>query len=168
VGVLNPDHLLEQAERLISPADGLSREVDRRRAISAAYYAVFHFILTAAADFFAGAENRRSKNYALAYRSIDHRGLRDLCLHVQKSTLPPKYRRYLPLNGFLKNIPAFATAYVELYEKRHEADYDPRARVTVSRTRLAISTARDAISRFQRSASFRQRAFLSLLLFPPR
>jgi uncharacterized protein (UPF0332 family) len=168
VAVLNPEHLLEQAERLITRSDGLPREVDRRRAVSSAYYAVFHFILTAAADGYAGVDRRRSKNYALAYRSIDHRALRDLCMIVQKPTLPAKYQRYLPLNGFLNNIPAFATAFVELYEKRREADYDPRARVTISSARLAISTARDAISRFERSASFRQRAFLSLLLFPPR
>jgi hypothetical protein len=50
VTILNPDHLLEQADKLISPpAAGPPRQVDLRRAISSAYYGLFHSCLTAAA-----------------------------------------------------------------------------------------------------------------------
>jgi hypothetical protein len=50
MATLNPDHLLAQAERLIrAPPAGPPLQVDVRRAISAAYYSVFHAVLTAAA-----------------------------------------------------------------------------------------------------------------------
>jgi hypothetical protein len=50
VAILNPDHLFEQANRLAVPfGPGSIRQVDVRRAISAAYYGLFHAVLTAAA-----------------------------------------------------------------------------------------------------------------------
>jgi len=50
VAVLNPNHLFEQANKLITIQVGPPRRVDIRRAISAAYYATFHATITAAAD----------------------------------------------------------------------------------------------------------------------
>ena len=53
MATLNPDHLLDQAERLTTaPGSGPPRQADLRRAISTAYYAVFHAIATDAADQF--------------------------------------------------------------------------------------------------------------------
>ena len=53
VAVLNPDHFFEQADTLMAPPAGAPRQVDLRRAISNAYYGVFHAILAAAADEYA-------------------------------------------------------------------------------------------------------------------
>jgi hypothetical protein len=50
VTILNPDHLFDQADRLIVSTAGPPRQVDLRRAISAAYYGVFHIVATAVAD----------------------------------------------------------------------------------------------------------------------
>lgn len=169
MAVLNPAHLLEQAERLVVPPPaGPPRQVDVRRAISAAYYAVFHFILTEAADDLAGKTKKGSPRYALVYRSVDHSKLKDLCLEMKKPILPAKYQRYSPARGFGSNIQAFASALVELQEKRHAADYDPAIRVKTSDAKLAIGTARSAIRRFGMASRARRKAFLSLLLFPPR
>src|ERR1700691_675527 len=79
LAILNPEHLLEQANRLIAPPPaGPPRQVDVRRAISAAYYAVFHATLAAAADQLVGVTKRASSGYTLVYRSIDHKELREL------------------------------------------------------------------------------------------
>jgi len=60
----NVEHLLDQANRLIAPAGrGAARQVDLRRAISNAYYAVFHGLLAAAADEFIGRARRHSADY---------------------------------------------------------------------------------------------------------
>lgn len=169
MAVLNPEHLFEQAEKLIAPpAAGPPRQVDLRRAISSAYYGVFHFILTAVADEFVGVTKKSSKRYALVYRSVDHRNLRELCLEAKKQQLPAKYQRYVPSNGFGPNIQAFASALVELQEKRHAADYDASVRVRTSDAIVAITTARSAVGRYQRANDARRKAFLSLLSFPPR
>ena len=168
MAVLNPDHLFDQASRLIAPAAGAPRQVDLRRAISAAYYGVFHAALTAAADQFVGATKRSSNQYALVYRSIDHKTLRDICKEVQKQTLPAKYMPFAPKTGFGPNIRAFAAAMLELQEKRLDADYDPAIRVKSSDALLAVGTARSALNRFRKASASRRKALLSLLLFHPR
>lgn len=150
------------------PPAGPPRQVNVRRAISAAYYGAFHFALTAAADEYVGKTKRGSPAYTLAYRSVDHRALKELCEEVKKTMPKPKVQRYAPANGFGANLQAFASAFVELQEKRHAADYDPSIRVKTSDASLAIATARSAVRRFKRASSARRKAFLALLLFPPR
>ena len=169
MAILNSEHLLDQAQRLtVAPTAGPPRQVDVRRAISASYYAVFHFILTRAADEFVGKTKRNEQRYALVYRSIDHRALKELCAETRKQTLSAKYQRHAPGNGFGSNIQAFAGVLVDLQEKRHAADYDPSIRVPTSDAKLAISMAKSAIRRFDQSSPKRQKTFLTLLVFPPR
>ncbi len=164
----NSEHLFEQAERLTAvAAGGAPRQVDLRRAISSAYYGVFHAALTAAADMFVGKTRRTSVQYALVYRSVDHRWLRDLCWEVRKPSLSAKYGRYAPAKGFGVNIQGFADAVLYLQEKRHAADYDPLIRIKSSDALVAVGTARTALDRFRRANATRRRAFLALLLFRP-
>lgn len=142
MAILNPGHLFEQADKLVAPPPaGAPRQVDVRRAISAAYYGVFHATVTAVADHFVGVAKRKSAQYGLVYRSIDHATLRSLC---EKATRPPgtKYKSHLLNGSFGSNIPYFAAAVIELQEKRHSADYDPLFRVNTSDAKLAIETAR--------------------------
>lgn len=167
MSVLKPDDLFDQAERLLQPTAGLPRQADVRRAISAAYYGVFHHVLTAAADLHVQGNPKPSKRYTLLYRSIDHAALRRLCEEAKKQTPSAKYRKYVE-KGLGPNIQAFASAFLDLQEKRHEADYDPLARMKISDARVAIATARSAIQRFNKAPGWKQRAFLTLLLFPPR
>ena len=59
--VPNPDHLLDQADRLItSQGRGAPRQADLRRAISTAYYSVFHAIVTNATDDLVGSTQRQT------------------------------------------------------------------------------------------------------------
>lgn len=169
VSILNPEHLFEQALQLVAaPAAGAPRQSDIRRAISAAYYGVFHFVLTALADEVVGSTKRGTSRYELVYRSLDHRRLKDLCSEVAKPTLPPKYRPYEPSIGFGSNIPGFATAIIELQDKRHRADYSQIMRFRASDARAAVATARSAIRQFNRANAQRRKTFLILLLCPPR
>jgi uncharacterized protein (UPF0332 family) len=166
---LNADHLLQQAERLIAPPRlGAPRQVDLRRAISSAYYGLFHFCLTATADEFVGVGQRTTNRYALVYRSIDHRGLKSLCVEASKPTPSPRLAAYVPLGGFDTDIQVFSTAMVELQEKRHQADYNPLPRFNTADAQLAIVTARNAIARFQSAQEDHRKAFLTLLICPPR
>jgi hypothetical protein len=167
--VLNPDHLLDQADRLIaSTGSGARRQADLRRAISNAYYALFHAIVTEAADDFVGSTHRTSNRYTLVYRSIEHKGLRTLCEHVLKEALPSKYARYAPQGGFGADLIAFAAAVIELYEKRHLADYDPQFRASTSDAILSVSKSRTALARLRTANRVRRRMFVSLLVFSPR
>ena len=101
MAVLSPDHLLEQADRLITPpGGGAPRQADLRRAISNAYYAVFHAVVTEAADDFVGRTHRQTPRYALVYRSIDHKSLRGVCEDIVKTKLPKRYSMHEPAGGF--------------------------------------------------------------------
>jgi hypothetical protein len=136
--------------------------------MSAAYYAIFHAVMTEAEDEFVGRAQRQTPRYALVYRSVNHRSLQTLCEDVKKSKLPAKYSTYEPKSGFGPNLIALATAVVDLQEKRHLADYDPLFRVRKSNALLAVATSRKALARFKKVNRARKKTFLSLLVFPPR
>ncbi|WP_375395680.1 hypothetical protein [uncultured Sphingomonas sp.] len=169
MAVVDPEHLFEQADRSIAaPPAGPPRQADLRRAVSAACYGLFHFIVTALADEFVGRTKRSDSRYTLVYRSVDHRALKTLCAQTTRPGPTPRYLPFAPTGGFGTNIQAFSMAIVELQEKRHNADCDPSMRFGTSDAQLAISTARTALRRFGRASSARRKAFLTLLLCPPR
>ncbi len=169
MAILNHEHLFEQAERLVAPPPaGPPRQVDIRRAVSAAYYGVFHAVAAAAADQFVGVTLRSTSQYGLVYRGFEHRGLKDLCDDLRKSAVPPRYATHVPPGGFGEGIVAFAVAVTELQQKRHRADYDPMVRVRTSDAVSAVNTARAAVRKLLNAPPADRRAFLTLLLFPPR
>ena len=160
---LPPDDLFEQAEALAGRAG--ARQVDLRRAISAAYYGLFHFTMTAAADLVIGAENRSTARYTLVYRSADHGRLRSLC--SQLGGTKPQNLPLAPADGFGR-LADFARIVGNLYELRNLADYDPSRDFTADEARVAISDAREAIKWFQQGTAEQRETFLISLLFKPR
>ncbi len=167
--ILNPEHLLQQADRLLrAVSPGPPRQVDVRRAESAAYYGLFHFTLTALADEVVGITLRTTSRYALVYRAIDHSALKKLCVEASLPRPSRKFRPYVPSAGLGPDIHSFAVAVVELQDRRHLADYDPLSRLRPRDARLAIATARSAITRFKAAPPENQKLFLTLLLCPPR
>jgi hypothetical protein len=166
VAILDHEHLFQQADRLVPSQRGRPRQADIRRAISAAYYGLFHAILTAATDQFVGKNNRDLARYGLVYRSVEHSRLRDLCNQVRGRS--DRIKPYAPSGGFDPEIRAFAAATVDLQEKRFIADYDVMVNANRSTALLAIAGARAALVRFNRATEEQREAFLSLLLFKPR
>jgi hypothetical protein len=165
----DPEHLFKQAEKLVQPPPaGPPLQVDVRRAVSAAYYAVFHALLTAAADEFVGKTKHADAEYVLAYRSINHAALRKLCDGLKSASPPLRLAQHAPPNGFGADIQALAVAVIDLQEKRHSADYDPSMRVRTADALLAIRTGRRALARFDAAAPEVRKRFLALLLFSPR
>jgi uncharacterized protein (UPF0332 family) len=166
LAILNPEHLLDQAGKLITPPPaGPPRQVDLRRAVSVAYYAVFHATLSAAADLYVGATKRTTNQYALVYRSVDHRELRDIASKMIAPALSSKLLPYSPSGGFDADIKAFAQAVVDLQEQRHDADYNPSVRLRTTDAVLAIDLAREALRRLRTAQATSRDAFLGLLLF---
>ena len=168
--VLNPDHLLDQADQLTTPPDGggAPRQADLRRAVSSAYYAIFHAILTGAADSLVGSSNRHTTRYELVYRSVNHKSLREICDEIVKPNLKPKYGKYEPKGGFGPHMIGLAIVIRELQEKRHLADYDPLFTVKTADALLLIKTARTALALLRSASATRRKAFLSLVVFSPR
>lgn len=166
--VVNPSHLLEQAELLLRATGRKPRQADLRRAVSSTYYAVFHTILIAAGDEFVGKTLRGARRYALVYRSIDHSAVRKMCEEAAKQTPSAKLFKYLSGTKFDPLIRQFAHLTLALQSKRHDADYDPAHRLTSVNALFAIYQARTAIDAFQKANSDSRKLFLTLLSFAPR
>ena len=166
---LNPEHLLDQATRLATPpAVGRPRQVDLRRAISSAYYAVFHALITAAADEVVGAAQRSSREHALVMRAVDHRTIKNSCEEITKVTPSRPYAAYVPAGGFSPAILAVANLFPDLQNERHAADYDSLRSYATADAASLIATARSALGQFGIAPAADRKAFLYLLLFPPK
>jgi hypothetical protein len=140
-------------------------QADLRRAISAAYYAIFHFTMTGAAEMFCGAADHSPSAYSVVYRSIDHKALRGLCAQLSQSK--PQNVAIVPSKGF-GAIADFARLTANLQAQRHLADYDPSLSFTDVGAKVAISDARQAITWFKSGDEEQRKAFLTMLLFRQR
>jgi uncharacterized protein (UPF0332 family) len=158
---LDPKELLDQARRLAAQQS----QADLRRAISAAYYGLFHFFLSAAADMIVGADKRDTPYYSLVYRSVDHKQLRAVSNLLSRSK--PDDLPIAPVGGF-GSIADVARVAGNLLELRHKADYDPGYTCDTSEASVAISEAQQAIDQFKASTTDQRQAFLMLLLFKSR
>lgn len=126
---------------------------------------MFHATLAAAADQYVSVKHRGTNRYALAYRSIDHQKIREICAKVKLAQVPREISPYAPPTGFDSETRNLASVLHELQQKRHDADYNPSIRVRTSDARLAIGAARNALKRLQAADSESRDAFLGLLLF---
>ena len=73
------------------------RESDLREAVAAIDYAYIHAVCCAVADLWVGARPvaRASKAWYPAYRSLQHRKLREICSHAGKmSEFPAEMREF--------------------------------------------------------------------------
>ena len=169
MAVLNPHHLLEQARALVRLYPGRKpRQVELRRAISAAYYAVFHRISNAVADEFIGGKFRNDPRHASFYRSVDHKQAKTRCEEVTNQNPASKYARYSHCRPLAQDIKTFANAFPLLQSKRHEADYDPSITLTTIEAVSVIDHAERAIAAFDAAPAEDRKLFLTYLIFPPR
>jgi hypothetical protein len=69
--MIEPDGLIGAARLLLGENNrGAPNHTRLRRAVSTAYYALFHAITRTAADAFVGAKYRKSPRYETVYRSF--------------------------------------------------------------------------------------------------
>jgi len=142
--------LVGTARRLASTGSkGKPRQSDLRRAISTAYYALFHALAKDGADLFVGAISSRSASaWSQVYRALDHGFAKQACLRV-------------PNLDFQTPLVDCAEAFVTLQQQRHAADYDPLARFTRAYANLMVDEAERAI-RNLRSADRADRRVLAV------
>jgi uncharacterized protein (UPF0332 family) len=149
------DDLLKTAHKLLLISRGRPRQSDLRRAISSAYYALFHAIATDAANLLVGARQRAGGAWSHAYRSLDHTFAKKACTQARKLGWPPP-------------VAACADAFIWLQEIRQKADYDPDQRFLHAEARLAIRSAGDAIARLRSASKRDRRTFAVHLLLRKR
>lgn len=92
-------------------------EIYLRRAINAAYYAMFHCLSESCTKFMAGEYDVASNadEWMQVYRALDHGAIRARTGNGNN------------LNGFSNDTRAFIAVLLKLQRARSEADYNPRA-----------------------------------------
>lgn len=149
---------------------GQPRNTDLRRAVSAAYYALFHHLTMEAAEALLPTATQEEK-WRLA-RHFEHAGIRRVCDWVVGPKSPgPRYRDLcLPLrdNATLRDV---AIAFQTLQVARMDADYNHEFSLTRPATWNLIDTAVDAIGKVDSLVGAKSNAlqlFLLLLAIAPR
>lgn len=158
----DPAELLAVARLLCGT--GPATDAQLRRAVSTAYYAVFHKVAEAAAQRFVGAAVGSSGAYALLYRAFEHTHMRQTCDALCGSTLAPRHRAALGRPAVSQDVRDFAGAFAELQVARHQADYDPTAAFAVSDAASLVDAAEVAMQAFDRIAPDEGTDLLALLM----
>lgn len=161
--MINWEHLLDLAdEEAQAPQAGAPRQANLRRAISTAYYAIFHALLRKVAEKFVAGNQWKSR--VLFYRSLEHAKTRDRCKRLGQNPLPNDEQSFFGVQSFPVEIRQFAIEFVNLQELRHQADYVPDTRFSVQDARGAASAAREAIEKLGQADDEHLIPFLSYLL----
>jgi hypothetical protein len=118
--------LLDQADDLADPAEGEPSEADLRRAVSSAYYAVFHRLTDLMVT--AVGENLEADARQALRRLPQHGAMKALFDWIERGSAPRTKPGADPLvaavrDGALGAVP-LATDFKQLQERRHAADYD--------------------------------------------
>jgi uncharacterized protein (UPF0332 family) len=146
--------LLKTARKLAVASPKRPKQADLRRAVSTAYYALFHAIAEDGADMLAGG-GAGDGAWAQAYRALDHGAAKTACQQVRNLGFPPEFA-------------TIADEFVSLQAQRHEADYDPLKALTRASALTAIGQADAAIAALRSASRKDRRAFAVHLLMKRR
>jgi uncharacterized protein (UPF0332 family) len=104
--------LLEQSRHLANREPRRPRQASLRRAVSTAYYALFHLLTTAAVS-----DWRIARHRSKLARAFEHGKMKSACSDTVKQLRSRKY-------ASAQKLKSVAEAFVELQQHRHTADYD--------------------------------------------
>jgi hypothetical protein len=118
-----PEGLLEQAQHLVKREPKRPKQASLRRAISTAYYALFHLLISEAVLNWRPAEDR----VELA-RMFEHTDMRSICANkrddLNKEFKKKKAGRPNQEEAVKRNLHRVVNTFVQMHEQRELADYD--------------------------------------------
>lgn len=148
--------LIDAAQTLLN--EGSRSSAYRRRAVSTAYYAVFHALAKLCADYVTRSASRSTTEYLRVYRSLDHGPLK-----AAFGQSPLKDNRALSRLGAI---------VVRLQAERHRADYLPPVVGVFSRDAALelVDLAREAVAELENIKPQNEecRTLVTCLLFKER
>jgi hypothetical protein len=151
------EDLLRIAEDLAGQGGaGRPNQAYLRRSLSTTYYALFHALAKLCADELIGVTKARTEPWVRVYRALDHGSAKDALKQKLVQSLDPAAKTY-------------ADVFIELQEKRHTADYDPR-RFPFGRnvTRGYVQQARTAITALNALSGEHRRILATTVLLKSR
>ena len=147
---MNPRDLIRIAKQLASGAvrgrRGRPRQTELRRAVSAAYYALFHALALSCANLLSGTDRSRP-SWEQIYRGLEHGHARNQCNDQSGMTAFPVDIRY------------FGRRFVYTQGLRQHADYLPDASYSRRWVMQLIDETETALSSFENATNADRRAF---------
>lgn len=159
---INPDEMLLTARQLVDSAT--PSQADLRRAVSTAYYSMFHKLSKTATERFLGSHLNSA--YKELYRSFSHQQMKQVCEAITAAQIKQPFAARLAFNVPTQNVQDFARGFIELQQNRHEADYNPRKIHNFQDSSSLVQLAEDAIAAFSRIPVQEQNAILICMLLP--
>lgn len=160
-----PTDLLAQAKFLSAKEPRRPKQASLRRAVSAAYYALFHRLISEGAkSIVSGSHSAPLRN--LTGRAFEHASMKRACKAFSSMGIPPDLQTGLP-NGVPSEIQKVAEIFLMLQAMRHEADYNLSLRLSRSETNDLIAEADHAFRLWEkvRKTDAAKTFLLSLLLW---
>jgi uncharacterized protein (UPF0332 family) len=147
------EDLLSQAEALAKLDAKKPKQANLRRAISSAYYAVFHYLVHEACCVQIGSAHGQASFRHVLGRAFTHAIMKQACSSFGGGTLKDAVIKGLPRDAagkytIPKAIQDVASTFVELQEKRHLADYDRTERFSRSDALTLVQQAKNHITKF--------------------
>ena len=139
-----PNDLIAQARHLVGRGKTRPKQVDLRRAISAAYYAVFHALARQAAARAVGATAPKPFSTAVM-RSFEHATMRSAADELAKPTPAAKLRPLLAGVTLPADARLVCQRFGRLQNSRHLADYDLSTSFTKAEAEQAVDDAEDTL-----------------------
>lgn len=148
---MNPRLLLEHAERLVDTGSGRPRQADLRRAVSAAYYALFHLLTQDGAK----RVGTSSALQLLLTRAYNHGEMKEVSKVIAAGKLAQGKladRLKLLVTAIPTDLQLVARAFIDLHTDRERADYDFHSDSGFDRleTRTRVRQARQAFEAWDR------------------
>ena len=153
---LHAGALLAAARCLLRAAPEAQDSAHARRAVSTAYYAMFHCLARICADRLGNgrAVRLRPATRHVVYRALQHGRARQRC----------RNRRLIA--AYPEAVREFAEHFADVQADRHRADYDPA--VSVSEARRSVDTAERLIEAFENAPEADLRDFALRILLADR
>ena len=157
--------LLKQARTLANQDLRRPKDASIRRAISTAYYALFHFLLDEATGILVGTTQPDKPLRHILSRWFDHSKMAKACKKI--IDLEPSSAVYAPfarsIQSQINDLLVVAKTFKELQEHRHRADYDLRARYTRAQALKSITDADEAMRAWNRIKNAPDRRVMRLV-----
>ena len=152
---MNPRDLIATARGLTEIDPRRPSQANLLRAVSTAYYAMFHCLAGTAANLLIG--KGRSEAWHRAYRALEHGSAKNACRNKEE------------MQRFSPEIQGFADTFADLQEARQGADYALDGDIYLkSRVLGDVASAEYAITQFEQADVQHRRAFAAHVLFRRR
>ena len=145
--------LFKQAEALATLDAKKPKQVNSRRAVSSAYYAVFHYLVEEACRVQLGTQHAQTPYRDVLARAFVHGTMKSACTGFNGGSPKAAVFKGLPRDASGKfpthiAIKEVARVFADLLQKRHFADYDRSERLKRSEVLSVIEEAKDRVANF--------------------